>query len=338
MSFSLIAALALASGLASASDAGPLVRALWLIQRYGTAEAVDLANDQRIKGVLFKALGKEGELALSELGGFMDPETFKSLAGSDGRIGPQDIKHAVDGDVPQSRVRLLPSVREHADTLTTSFDMVDQAHRLAGGKLVDWIAKNYRPGTPLNIIVVCTGNSRRSILGATMGNIAADYYGMPEIRFHSGGTAPTAFNSRTVNTLKAMGVEIEATGKEAARGEPETANPVYRIRWGSPSAPGGTVAEATEFSKRYDDSDNPQAGFAALMVCGEADAGCPFVKGAALRVSMPYLDPKIYDGGAYETAKYAERRDDIGRLMLATMMQARQRIASAAASKVRGNS
>ena len=51
-------------------------------------------------------------------------------------------------------------------------------------------------------------------------------------------------------------------------------------------------------------------------------------QGAALRVSMPYLDPKIYDGGAYETAKYAERRDDMGRLMLAVMMQARQRIAS----------
>jgi len=45
-------------------------------------------------------------------------------------------------------------------------------------------------------------------------------------------------------------------------------------------------------------------------------------------VSMPYLDPKIYDGGAYEAAKYAERRDDLGRLMLAVMMQAHQRIAS----------
>jgi arsenate reductase len=43
---------------------------------------------------------------------------------------------------------------------------------------------------------------------------------------------------------------------------------------------------------------------------------------------MPYLDPKIYDGGAYESAKYAERRDDMGRLMLAVMMQARQRLAA----------
>jgi arsenate reductase (thioredoxin) len=43
---------------------------------------------------------------------------------------------------------------------------------------------------------------------------------------------------------------------------------------------------------------------------------------------MPYLDPKIYDDGAYEPAKYAERRDDIGRLMLSVLMQARGAIAS----------
>ena len=60
------------------------------------------------------------------------------------------------------------------------------------------------------------------------------------------------------------------------------------------------------------------------MVCGEADAACPIVRGAALRVSMPYLDPKIYDGSAYETAKYTERRDDIGRLMLSLLIRRRE--------------
>jgi hypothetical protein len=64
------------------------------------------------------------------------------------------------------------------------------------------------------------------------------------------------------------------------------------------------------------------------MVCSEADAACPVVKGAALRISMPYLDPKIYDDGAYEAAKYAERRDDIGRLMLSVMLQARGELTS----------
>ncbi len=258
----------------------------------------------------------------------MEPEIFKKLAGSDDRITPAEIAKAIDAAVPESRGRLLPKVREHADTLTTSVDLIGETHRLAGQKLMDWIAKNYRRGKPLDVVLVCTGNSRRSMLGATMGNIAAAYCGMPEVCFYSGGTAPTAFNSRTVNTLKEIGVEVEPTGKEAARGEPNTANPVYRIRWGLPGGTGEPSPEATEFSKHYGDHTNPQQGFAALMVCGEADTACPFVKGAALRVSMPYLDPKIYDGGAYESAKYAERRDDIGRLMLAVMMQARRRTAS----------
>ena len=38
------------------------------------------------------------------------------------------------------------------------------------------------------------------------------------------------------------------------------------------------------------------------MVCGEADAACPVVKGAAARISMPYLDPKIYDDSALRVA------------------------------------
>ena len=34
-----------------------------------------------------------------------------------------------------------------------------------------------------------------------MGNIAAAYYGLPNVRFYSGGTAPSAFNSRTIAAL-----------------------------------------------------------------------------------------------------------------------------------------
>jgi len=119
MAFSLIAALALATGPPTGGDVGPLVRALWLFQRYGKADAAEPANDQRLKGVLFKALGKEGELTFSEVDGFMDAETFKKLAGSDDRISPAEIQRAVETAVPESRNRLLPKVRQHADSLTT---------------------------------------------------------------------------------------------------------------------------------------------------------------------------------------------------------------------------
>lgn len=322
MFFPLIAFVAVMGNPAPGGDAGPFVRALWLVQTYGTAAAIDPANDERTKGSLFKAMGKDGSLDSTKVEKLMEPEAFKKLAATPGRITPDAIKQAVAAGVPESRKRLLPKVREHAESLTTSFDMIGETHRQAGGSMVEFIAERYQPGQPLDVIVVCTGNSRRSILGATMGNIAASYYGMPEVRFHSGGTAPTAFNPRTVASLKEIGVEIEPAGREAVRGEPQTANPVYRVCWGS-------GLEASEFSKHYGDPANPQQGFAALMVCSEADEGCPLVKGAALRVSLPYLDPKIFDGDPLEAGKYAERRDDMGRLMLSALMQARQRLVAA---------
>ncbi|HMF38488.1 MAG TPA: hypothetical protein VKF17_17740 [Isosphaeraceae bacterium] len=42
----------------AAGKAGPLVRTLWLVQRYGTADAVKPENDQRTKSMISKALGK----------------------------------------------------------------------------------------------------------------------------------------------------------------------------------------------------------------------------------------------------------------------------------------
>lgn len=306
-------------------DVGPLVRSLWLVQRFGSTDALDSRNDQMVKGKLSKALGKEGNLTAAGLQGLMDSSTFEKLAGPGGKLDADLVRRILEGEMPESRKRLNRKILAHADLLTTSFDMIDERHREAGEELADWIVKNYERGQPLHITAVCTGNSRRSILAAIMGNIAAAYYGMPEIRFHSGGTAPSAFNKRTVACLQEIGVEVEPTGMEAPRGEPKTANPIYKIRWGQSGEP---ALETTEFSKMYSDPSNPQEGFAALMVCGEADAACPFVKGAALRVSMPYLDPKIYDNGDYESVKYAERRDDIGRLMLSVMMQARNRLAS----------
>lgn len=302
-------------------DVGPLVRALWLVQRHGTLEATDLANDRRVKATLAKALAGDGIITLAELGNLMATDSFDKLAGADARLDPPEIDRALAEGEPASRAKLTPKLREHADYLATTFDLIDEPHRHAGEELARWVAANYRAGEPLPVTVVCTGNSRRSILGSSMGNLAATYVGLPEVRFHSGGTAPTAFNRRTALALETIGFAVEPTGAEAPRGEPGTANPVYRVRWGE-------GFEAAEFSKHYADRANPQAGFAALMVCGEADEGCPFVKGATLRLSMPYLDPKLYDGGAYEAAKYAERRDDMGRLMLWVMVRARAELAA----------
>ena len=62
------------------------------------------------------------------------------------------------------------------------------------------------------------------------------------------------------------------------------------------------------------------------MVCDEADAGCPIVPGAAMRISMPFPDPKTADDTPREGEQYAATRDALGRIMLATLSEASDRI------------
>ena len=112
------------------------------------------------------------------------------------------------------------------------------------------------------------------------------------VRTHSGGTEATAFNPRAVAALRRAGFDID---------EPAGDNPHYRVVF-SPDTP------ALEcFSKRYDHPANPRSGFAAVMTCSAADAACPVISGAALRVSIPWQDPKVADNTADETSAYDAR-------------------------------
>lgn len=295
-------------------DVGLFVRSVWLFQQQGTPAA---GQDEMLKASLAKAIAN-ANITLEETEGLMTRERFQKIAGDDNAMDLADITRALDTAMPASRAKLLSKLRSHADYLTTTFDMIDEPHRQAARQLAEWMVANYEPGKPIEAIVVCTGNSRRSILGSSMGNLAAAYYGL-NVHFSSGGTAPSAFNRRSVATLRDIGFEVTDVGKEAPRGSAKTLNPMLRVQWGE-------GLETIEFSKHFSDEGNPHKGFAALMVCSEADAECPTVPGAALRLSTPYSDPKIYDGSTFEAAKYNERRDDIGRMMLAALCQVRREL------------
>ncbi len=298
----------------------PLVTALWFSHLYAEPHALTPSKDRQLKTTLGETLrAKKAGLSWNLVSEVFEKRVFQSFASANDYITLPEMERMLNEKTPRSREDMFLKVRRQADLLTTQFDLIEERHRAAADELVAWISTNYQPGKPLAVIVVCTGNSRRSILGSTMGNIAAAYYGLPDIYFYSGGTTPSAFNPRTVATLKEIGVEVEPSGKEASRGSSGEANPIYRIRW-------GTGLETLEFSKIYSDVNNPQSGFAAIMVCNQADAECPIVKGAVKRISAPYADPKEYDGAEFEAAKYAERRDDIGRLMLCVLMQAHRRL------------
>jgi len=84
-------------------------------------------------------------------------------------------------------------------------------------------------------------------------------------------------------------------------------NPTYEVRYA------GGIRPVIAFSKKYDDHFNPRNNFAAIMTCSHADENCPLVLGASARIALTYDDPKEFDGTPLETAKYAERVQEIGR-------------------------
>jgi hypothetical protein len=137
----------LADGAAPKESATPFVTALWLVQRYGTVEAVNPRNDIRIKASLAKALGREAVLAPEGIKGIMRAETFNKLAGGDCKLDVDEMRQAL-ADFPESRKRLYPKIDSHLDYLATSFDLIDEPHRQAGESLARWITEHYQPGTP----------------------------------------------------------------------------------------------------------------------------------------------------------------------------------------------
>ena len=60
------------------------------------------------------------------------------------------------------------------------------------------------------------------------------------------------------------------------------------------------------FSKKYNDDQNPQQDFCAVLVCSQADESCPLINGATLRVYHGYEDPKKADGQENESKQYDE--------------------------------
>lgn len=154
-----------------------------------------------------------------------------------------------------------------------------------------------------NLLFVCTHNSRRSHLSQYWAAAAAAYYDVIDLNSFSGGTEATAFHTNTIDALVACGFEIRLEEKHPT-------NPKYVVQLG------GLIPKLSGFSKRNGESPNPTKDFCAIMVCSQADEGCPFVPGAIKRVSLPFEDPKVSDGTKTQQKTYLQRSREIAREML----------------------
>ena len=163
--------------------------------------------------------------------------------------------------------------------------------------LIDYIQTKIDTQQPIRLNFICTHNSRRSHLSQIWAQTMAFHFGIKNVVCYSGGTEATALFPKAVETLVNQGFQIQQLSNET--------NPIYAVKYGQNEAP------IICFSKTFDDAFNPISGFAAIMTCSSADAGCPFIAGAEKRFPIRYDDPKAFDGTDLMDAKYTERSLEI---------------------------
>ncbi len=166
--------------------------------------------------------------------------------------------------------------------------------------LIDFINLKKDRNEPIRLNFICTHNSRRSQFAQVWASVMANYYQIPIASF-SGGVEVTACNSRTIQSLERFGFQITHSGGD---------NPKYEVKFAD-NAPVSTL-----YSKLYDDPDNPETGFAAIMTCSHADENCPVVHGCEKRISLRYDDPKYFDDSPLEAAMYDYRSYQIATEMM----------------------
>jgi protein-tyrosine phosphatase/arsenate reductase len=201
---------------------------------------------------------------------------------------------------------MFESIHNHCQTLTLSFGTIPEERKILLQKISAYIQGKIDQKLPINLVYVCTHNSRRSHFGQVWAAVAASFYNIQQVNTYSGGTEATDFNANAINALKKIGFKITDDGAAV--------NPTYTVSFGE-------NLQTTCFSKVYNHPCNPQRDFAAIMTCSDAEQNCPFIPGVELRIGTTYNDPKAFDGTENQDAAYAERSEQIARECLYVFSQ-----------------
>ncbi len=208
-------------------------------------------------------------------------------------LAPQEV------DVVKHKINLMinETLKICCDELILQNATISSERKSILNRIVDYIESEQLASRPVQLVYICTHNSRRSHFGQIWAALAASYFKIDGVHTFSGGTEATAFHPNAIKALRSIGFEIEPMD--------ESSNPKYKVQFGD-----GLFSDC--FSKVYDDAVNPKSNFAAIMTCSDAEENCPFIPGVSVRVATTYDDPKSFDGTDLQDQKYLERCKQIG--------------------------
>jgi len=199
----------------------------------------------------------------------------------------------------RNKANFFPEILDYCRNLELLSGGIKKERKTKLAVLAAQIKQLKRELSPVEIMVVCTHNSRRSHMGELWLRVGIDYYGLSNLRIHSAGTERSAINIRTIRSFQAIGLLVEKSMNKEE-------NPNYKINWRTDEK------SYTGYSKEIGSEELPTNGIVSILVCEDAAENCPFIVGSKLRINLPYEDPKRYDDTLEERTKYLERNLEIG--------------------------
>jgi arsenate reductase (thioredoxin) len=196
---------------------------------------------------------------------------------------------------------IFPQIFTYCEARLSEFDQISEERKVILQKIATYIRTKQEANQAIQLVYICTHNSRRSHFGQIWAAVAAAYFDFQTVLTYSGGTEETSVHPNVLASLKRTGFEITS--------DQDPTNSLYDVAFGA-----GLSTPC--FSKVYDDSSNPQSAFAAIMVCTDAEENCPFIPNAELRISTTYDDPKAFDDTPQQDEQYDERSKQIAREIL----------------------
>lgn len=192
------------------------------------------------------------------------------------------------------------------EALSNEVGLVSEDRKPVLEPLVEYILSKQRANDPVKLNFICTHNARRSHISQLLAAATSLYADLENIECYSGGTEASQIHPNAKAALEVLGFVFA--------GEDEGDNPHYLVDLGE-----ANMLEI--FSKVYNDDDNPQREFAAVMVCSAAEEACPFAAGAEKRMSVTFEDPKEFDDEEDPIPGYVQRSREIGRELMYVMSQ-----------------
>jgi protein-tyrosine-phosphatase len=184
-----------------------------------------------------------------------------------------------------------PTLKTLCEQIATQISTISSERKLKLDQLSAVLQQEINKNQSVNLVFVCTHNSRRSHFAQVWWETLHYYLKLNFFETFSAGTEVTRIHEHTLQTLEGHGFQLKPLDKKE--------NPTIQV----------AVDEHKKmlcFSKLTNHPSIKQP-YVAILTCADAEENCPYIPEAKQRFALTYNDPKKSDGTPDQERIYHER-------------------------------